>query len=81
MAEPWPQYDPTKLVASEKEIAVQIGGKLRGTVVIPMDAEEAQVLALVRENERIVAHLTGMEIVKIIYVKNKLMNLILKPGA
>jgi len=80
MAEAWPQYDPAKLVASEKEIAVQIGGKLRGTVVIPMDAEEAQVLALVRENEKIAAHLTGMEIVKIIYVKNKLMNLILKPG-
>ena len=79
MTQPWPQFDPAKLQASEKEIAVQIGGKLRGTVVIPMDAEEAEVLALVQANEKIQAHLTGMEIVKIIYVKNKLMNLILKP--
>jgi len=79
MTQPWPQFDPAKLQASEKEIAVQIGGKLRGTVVIPTDAEEAEVLALAQANEKIQAHLTGMEIVKIIYVKNKLMNLILKP--
>ena len=79
MTQPCPQFDPLKLQASEKEIAVQIGGKLRGTVVIPMDAEEAEVLALAKANEKIAAHMAGMEIVKIIYVKNKLMNLILKP--
>ena len=80
MSSPWPQYDPTKLVASEKEIAVQVGGKLRATVVIPMDAEEAEVLELVRANEKMQKLLEGMEIVKVIYVKNKLMNLILKPA-
>ena len=79
MTEPWPAYDPAKLVADEKEIAVQVGGKLRATVVIPMDAEEAEVMALVRANEKMQKNLEGMEIVKVIYVKNRLINLILRP--
>jgi len=79
MSAPWPQYDPAKLVASETEIAVQVGGKLRASVVIPMDAEETQVLEIVKENEKIRRLLEGMQIVKVIYVKNKLVNLILKP--
>ncbi|MCL2827396.1 MAG: leucine--tRNA ligase [Oscillospiraceae bacterium] len=79
MSAPWPQYDPEKLVAAETEIAVQVGGKLRASVVIPMDAEEAQVLEIVRENEKIRRMLEGVQIVKVIYVQNKLMNLILKP--
>jgi len=81
MTEPWPRFDPAKLQASEKEIAVQVGGKLRATVIIPMDAEEAEVLTLVKANEKIQRQLEGMEIVKVIYIKNKLMNLILKPVA
>jgi len=79
MGAPWPQYDPAKLVASELEIAVQVGGKLRATVVIPLDATEAEVLAIVRQNEKMQRNLEGMEIVKVIYVKNKLINLILRP--
>ena len=79
MAAPWPQFDSNKLQASEKEIAVQVGGKLRATVVIPIDAEEDKVLELVKQNEKMQRNLEGMEIVKIIYIKNKLMNLILRP--
>ena len=81
MTQPWPQFDPAKLQAAEKEIAVQVGGKLRATVVIPMDAEESDVLAIVKENEKMQRQLDGMEIIKVIYVKNKLMNLILRPIA
>ncbi|MCL2569499.1 MAG: leucine--tRNA ligase [Oscillospiraceae bacterium] len=80
MGTPWPQYDSAKLVASELEIAVQVGGKLRATVVIPLDAAEAEVLEIVRQNEKMQRNLEGMEIAKIIYVKNKLMNLILRPA-
>ena len=80
MSAPWPQYDPAKLVASEQEIAVQVGGKLRATVIIPTDAEEAEVLAIVRQSEKMQRNLEGMEIVKVIYVKNKLINLIVKPA-
>jgi len=79
MSAPWPDYDPAKLVAAEKEIAVQVGGKLRGTVVIPIDAEEAEVLEIVRANEKLERFFADMDLVKVIYVKNKLVNLILKP--
>jgi len=79
MSAHWPQYDPAKLVASETEIAVQVGGKLRASVVIPMDASEAEALEIVKANEKIQRFLDGMQIVKVIYVKNKLVNLVLKP--
>ena len=75
----WEQYDPEKLVANQQEIAVQIGGKLRGTIIIPTDAQEAEVLALVQKDEKLQKYLEGMAFVKVIYVKNKLINLILKP--
>ena len=75
----WPVYDEAKMVEQEKEIAVQIGGKLRSTVVIPLDADDETVLNLVYANEKIARLMEGMEVVKTIIVKNKLVNLILKP--
>ena len=79
MAESWPLYDEAKLVASEQEIAVQISGKMRGTVMISTGAEEAEVLEIVKTDEKMQKYLSGMALVKVIYVKNKLINLILKP--
>ena len=79
MAEPWPLYDEAKLVASEQEIAVQISGKMRGTVMISTGAEEAEVLEIVKADEKMQKYLEGMSLIKVIYVKNKLINLILKP--
>ena len=75
----WPQYDEARMVEQEKEIAVQVGGKLRATVVIPMDAGDETVLDIVYANEKIQKLMQGMEVVKTIIVKNKLVNLILKP--
>ena len=75
----WPKYDPAKTIDAEKEIAVQVGGKLKTTVVIPLDAEDETVKAIACADEKITRLLEGMEIVKTIIVKNKLINLILKP--
>jgi leucyl-tRNA synthetase len=75
----WPQYDEAKMVEQEKEIAVQVNGKLRSTVVIPLDADDETVLGIVYANEKIARLMEGMEVVKTILVKNKLVNLILKP--
>ena len=61
-------------------IAVQVGGKLRATVVIPMDADDETILGIVYANEKIAKLMDGMEVVKTIIVKNKLVNLILKPA-
>ncbi|MBQ9412089.1 MAG: leucine--tRNA ligase [Oscillospiraceae bacterium] len=79
MCSRWPDYDESKLAGSEKEIAVQVGGKLRATVVIPLDADNDTVLGIVYANEKIARLMEGMEVVKTIVVPNKLVNLILKP--
>ncbi len=76
----WPVYDESKTVESTKEIAVQVGGKLKTTVVIPMDADEATVMEIVKADAKMQKLMTGMEIVRTILVKNKLVNLILRPA-
>ena len=80
MQNDWPAFDEARMVESEKEIAVQVNGKLRSTVVIPLDADDETVLGIVYANEKISRLIDGMEIVKTIIVKNKLVNLILKPA-
>ncbi|MBR1842788.1 MAG: leucine--tRNA ligase [Oscillospiraceae bacterium] len=79
--QPWPQYDEKKLVDAEKEIAIQVNGKLRATCVIPVDAEDDVVLGIVKSVDKIQKALETSDIVKTIVVKNKLVNLILKPKA
>ena len=76
----WPQYDESKMIDASVEMAVQVQGKLRGTVIMPIDSEEADVLQAAKENERVARALEGMQIVKVILVKNKLINLIVKPA-
>ena len=80
MQMPWPVYDAAKTVDAAVEMAVQVNGKLRGTVVMPTDSEEAAVVAAAMENERVKKALEGMSVVKTILVKNKLVNLIVKPA-
>ena len=59
---------------------MQVNGKLRGTIVMPTDSEEAAVVAAAMENERVKKAVEGMNVVKTILVKNKLVNLIVKPA-
>ncbi|MBQ6823487.1 MAG: class I tRNA ligase family protein, partial [Clostridia bacterium] len=75
---PWPVYDEAKTKASEVEIAVQVLGKIKGRVMIPAEATEDEVMTIVRADEKIGALLEGKNVVKVIYVKGKLINLIVK---
>ena len=75
----WPEYDESKTVASSVEMAVQVGGKLKGTITVPVDSDQDTVVAAAKENEKVAKALAGMQIVKVIHVKNKLVNLIAKP--
>jgi len=75
----WPEYDERKTVAAAVEMAVQVQGKLRGTVTVPTDSAEETVLAAAQANERVARALEGMQIVKTILVRNKLINLIVRP--
>jgi leucyl-tRNA synthetase len=79
MQMPWPVYDEAKTRDAEKEMAVQVNGKLRATVIVPADADDETVIAAACAEEKIKRQMEGMQLVKTIVVKNKLVNLILKP--
>ena len=76
----WPEYDESKTIDAQVEMAVQVNGKLRGTVIVPTDSDEATVVAAAMELERVKKATEGMQVVKTILVKNKLVNLIVKPA-
>lgn len=77
--QPWPEYDEEKTVDSSVEIAVQINGKVKSKITIPMDADEDSVYEAVMADEKIQKATDGMNIIKRIYIKNRLMNIIVKP--
>jgi leucyl-tRNA synthetase len=74
----WPEYDEALTVDDEKEIAVQVCGKLKGTVVIPAGAEEDAVWDIIQANAGIMASLEGKQIIKKIYIKDKIFNVVAK---
>jgi leucyl-tRNA synthetase len=76
---PWPVYDASKTIAATAEMAVQINGKLKGTVTLPRDSEQQAVVDAAMQIEKVVKALDGMNVVKTIYVQNRLVNLIVKP--
>ena len=74
----WPEYDPAKCVDAAVEIAVQISGKIKARLMIPSDAAEEEVKALVMADANVQAALAGKSIIKEIYVKGKLYNIVAK---
>jgi leucyl-tRNA synthetase len=75
---PWPKYDPALAKEDEVEIPVQINGKLRGRVVVPADSSEDFVKERALADEKIRAALAGKQIVKVIYVPGKLVNIVIR---
>ena len=75
---PWPTYDEDKVVDSEVEIAVQINGKLRGTVTVSADADQASVLGVVRSSEKIAPLIEGKQVIKEIYIPGKIVNIVVR---
>ena len=76
--EPYPSYDEDALKVEEVEIPVQINGKVRAKIVIPFGASQEEVLKIAKENPQVVKYLEGKELKKVIYVPNKLLNLVVK---
>ena len=72
----WPEYDEAKTIDSEIELPVQINGKVKGTVKIALDATEDVVKELA--HQELAELLEGKTIVKEIYVKNKIFNIVVK---
>ncbi len=76
--EQWPEYNEAKTIDESVEIAVQVGGKVRATITIPMGCDQETALSMAKSDERIAALLDGKTIVKEIYVPNKIVNLVVK---
>ena len=74
--ESWPTYDESLCVSDTAVIAVQINGKLRGTITVDATAAEADVLALAKEESNVAKHLEGKKIKKEIYIAGKMVSLV-----
>ena len=80
MQMPWPTWDESKTVDSHVEMAVQVNGKLKGTVTVAVDSDEETVKAAALALDKVQKATGDMTVVKTILVKNKLINLIVKPA-
>ena len=76
--EKWPKYDEEKTIDDEIEIPIQFNGKLKANIHIQLDLPEEKVKQAVHQNEKVKSLLEGKEIVKEIYVKNKIYNIVVK---
>lgn len=76
--EAWPTYDEAKLIKTEFDIAVQVNGKLRGTITVSIDDNEDVIKEKALSNENVKRHTEGKEIVKVIVIKNKIVNVVVK---
>ncbi|MGA2902630.1 MAG: leucine--tRNA ligase [Candidatus Korobacteraceae bacterium] len=75
---PWPKYDPALAKDEEVEIGIQVNGKIRSRIVISVDASEDQVRELALADEKVKAAIEGKEIVKVLVVKGRLVNIAVK---
>ena len=74
----WPKYDEEKTIERTKEIAVQVNGKVRATIIISIDDDEQTIKDKALECENVLKHIAEKEIVKIIIIKGKIVNIVVK---
>ncbi len=77
--QPWPAYDESKTVADTVQMAVQVNGKVRANIVVPVDADNDAVTAAAQADPKVRKFTDGMALVKTIVVPGRLVNLIVKP--
>jgi leucyl-tRNA synthetase len=77
--EPWPAFDPALTQEEVVTVAIQVNGKLRGTVRVPLGAPEEQVRQAALADPKVARHLDGQDIRKVIYVPDKLLSLVVAP--
>ena len=74
----WPKYDETKTIDETKEIAVQVNGKVRGTITIHVDDSEDIIKEKALNEDNVKKHIEGKNIVKVIVIKGKIVNIVVK---
>ena len=75
---PWPEFDEAKTVDGTVEIALQVNGKLKGTVSLPMDCPKEEAIAAAKVDARVAAAIEGKSIVKEIAVANRIVNIVVR---
>ncbi|MEO5346602.1 MAG: leucine--tRNA ligase [Magnetococcus sp. YQC-9] len=75
----WPEIDPEALVRATLTVVVQINGKLRARITVPAEATPAEQERLAREDVNVQQHLSGMQVVKLVTLPGKLINIVVKP--
>ena len=76
--QPWPELDAAAIREETVEIVVQIRGKVRSKIVMPTDADQTQIERAALADDRIAALIAGKEVVKIIVVPGRLVNIVTK---
>ncbi len=74
----WPEWDEAKTVDSTVEVAVQVNGKVRATVSLPLNCPAADAIAAAKANEKIIPFLEGKTVIKEISIPNKIINIVVK---
>ena len=78
LRQPWPKYDPTLAKEDEVEMAVQVNGKIRARITVPADADETRIRDVALADPKVQAAIAGKEIVKVLVVKGRLVNIVVK---
>jgi leucyl-tRNA synthetase len=73
---PWPQYNPAILASDQVKLVFQVNGKFRGDQLVPTGLSEAEAIKYAKENARVAPHLAGKEINRVVFVPNKILNLV-----
>lgn len=76
--EKWPSYDPQWLIEQEVEIALQVNGKVRGRMVVSVDAAPDQLVAKALAHEQIQSHVAGREVLRVVPIKGRLVNVVVR---
>ena len=74
----WPLWDEAKTVDSTVEVAVQVNGKVRATIELPLNCPAADAIATAKANEKIVPFIEGKTVIKEISIPNKIINIVVK---
>jgi leucyl-tRNA synthetase len=74
----WPTFDPEAILGDSVNVAVQINGKVRGEIVIERDCDDEKAVAMALEDQKVRQFLDGKQLIKKIYIKNRLINLVVK---
>jgi leucyl-tRNA synthetase len=76
--EPWPSFDPARIQSAAVEVVVQVNGKVRGKITVRVDLPEAELQSIAMADPAVQKHTEGKTPVKVIVVKNKLVNLVVR---